>query len=65
LGSDICQVLAARTDCDFMQVWPERFQFTCRLRNTDTTLESPMLYFDEFYIAAGQATPAAPGRHAT
>ena len=64
LGSGTCQPPAVRTDCDFMQVWPERFQFTCRLRNTDTALESTMLYFDEFYTAAGQATPAAPGRHA-
>ncbi len=64
LGSDTCQVLAVRTDCDFMQVWPERFQITCRLHNADTALESTMLYFDEFYTAAGQATPAAPRRHA-
>ena len=53
-----------RTDCDFMQVWPDCFQFTCCLRNTDTAIESAMLYFDDLFAAAAQRTAAAPGRHA-
>jgi hypothetical protein len=63
-ASDADQPQAVRTDCDFMQVWPERFQFTCRLRNADTTLESAMLYFNDFFTAAALRTAAANGRHA-
>ena len=53
-----------RTDCDFLQVWPARFQFICCLRNSDTRLQSAMLYFDDFFTAAAHLTPAAQRRHA-
>jgi hypothetical protein len=49
---------AVRTDCDFVRVWPERFQFTCCLRNTDTAIQSAMLYFDDFFTAAACRMPA-------
>ena len=55
---------AIRTDCDFVQVWPERFRFVCCRRNTDTALQSAMLYFDDFFTAAAREMPAASGRHA-
>jgi hypothetical protein len=55
---------AVRTDCDFMQVWPERFQFVCCLRNSDIGIESAMLYFDDFFTAAARETPAVQGRQA-
>jgi len=55
---------AARTDCDFMQVWPECFQFACRLRNTDAALESAMLYFNDFFTAVAHRSAAAQGRQA-
>jgi hypothetical protein len=55
---------AVRTDCDFVRVWPERFQFTCCLRNADTALESAMLYFDDLFTAVTSETPAASGRPA-
>jgi hypothetical protein len=53
-----------RTDCDFLQVWPERFQIVCCLRNSDTRLQSAMLYFDDFFTAAVRQAPAAQRRHA-
>ena len=63
-ASDNRQPQAVRTDCGLLQVWPERFQFTCRLRNADTALESAMLYFDDFFTAVALRTAAANGRHA-
>lgn len=53
-----------RTDCEFLQVWPERFQFRCCLRNTDRTVTSAMLYFDDLFAAARQFLPAAEWRPA-
>jgi len=52
------------TDCEFLQVWPERCQFRCCLRNTGFDIESAVLYFDDLFAAAAQQLPAAPGRHA-
>ena len=53
-----------RTDCGLLQVWPERFRFICCLHNTDSRIVSAMLYFDDFFTAAAQKTPAAQRRHA-
>jgi hypothetical protein len=50
-----------RTDCEFLQVWPERFRFTCCLRNADTAINGAMLYFDDFFTAAARRMPALHG----
>ena len=63
-GDDADRTHAVRTDCEFIQVWPERFQFRCCLRNTDTPIQSAMLYFDDIFAAATHHAPAAQRRPA-
>lgn len=61
---DISAADRVRIDCEFLQVWTERFQFRCCLRGTAFAIESAMLYFQDLFAAAAHVLPAAEWRRA-